>query len=228
MGLDDIIEELFKEPVGIIQQEKAKFSPQKQGEIALEFRVVKGIPYGLWGLNAGVCIATDINLWENKNFLLLAMIDKTTYQAVGFVHLFTADINGKRILTIPGIEPSVEFLSQVKVAQAYPLIEDALKKIAQEGNFAGLYIPTNPNLLSNRSDIAEIVSKKYANQKKPLPEEIKWNNLPQPYLFKEVYIVWERDDSAPSSLLAQPPDATPDQPAPSLDVIPDSDVRNSI
>ncbi|MFA4842749.1 MAG: hypothetical protein WC658_02835, partial [Candidatus Omnitrophota bacterium] len=204
MSLADIIEEFFKEPLGIIQQEKVKFSPQKQGEVVLEFRVVKGIPYGLWGLNAGVCIATDIELWKNNKFMLLAIIDKNTHQAVGFVHLFVVEINGKRILTIPGIEPSVEFLSQVKAGQVYPLIEEALKRIAQEGNFTGLYIPTEPNVLSNRSDIAEIVRKKYASRKKTLSKEIKWNSLPQPYPFKEVYIVWERDASAQSYSLAQP------------------------
>ncbi|MDP3791155.1 MAG: GNAT family N-acetyltransferase [Candidatus Omnitrophota bacterium] len=193
MAQIDIIEALFAEPLGQIQKEKAKFSPQKHGEVSLEFRIVKGIPYGLWGLNAGVCVATDIELWKDNNFMLLAMIDKNTHQAVGFVHLFRVDINGEWVLTVPGIEPSVEFLSQVKAEEVYPLIEDALKKVARTGGFQALYIPTEKNILSNRADIAKIVMRKYAANKKMLTDEVRWNHVPQPYPLKEVYILWENN-----------------------------------
>ncbi len=164
----------------------------------LEFRVVKGIPYGFWGLQAGVCIATDIALWKKKEFFLLAMIDKKTQKTVGFIHLFEKEIDNGRILTVPGIEPSVEFLSEVKAVDVYPQIEEALIRVAEAGGYAGLYVPTSKNILSNRSDIFAIASKNYSSKKNTIvnskgeKQTVKWNTLPQLYPFSRVYTVWQK------------------------------------
>lgn len=45
----------------------------------------------------------------------------------------------------------------------------------------------------------KIVTKKYADQKKTFAEEIKWNTLPKPYPFKEVYVVWEKEAVVPAA-----------------------------
>lgn len=189
----EIIEHLFNEPYSRIVVEKDKFTGQTAGQVELEFRVVKGIPYGLWGLNAGVCIATDLRLWEKKEFMLLAMIDKNTGRAGGFCHLFAAEIDGRKVLTVPGIEPSVEFLTEVKAHEVYPQIEEALIRVAQAGGYEALYIPTNPNILSNRPDIVRLAQKKHGNSKVSLAKVINWNTSPQPYPFSEVYEVWRAD-----------------------------------
>ncbi|HTZ11034.1 MAG TPA: HEAT repeat domain-containing protein [Candidatus Margulisiibacteriota bacterium] len=197
-----IIEALFSQPYNFIQQEKNKFTTIRWGEVALEFRVVKGIPYGLWGLNAGVCIATDLNLWKKKDFFLLAIIDKNSQKAVGFVHLFQKQLpDGSWILTVPGIEPSVEFLTQVKAEEIFPLIEKALIKIASAGNYQALYLPQDKNILSNRSDIQKIAQKKYSSRTAALEDKINWNTLPAPYSFNEVYVVWERGAETSSPLM---------------------------
>jgi|GEM_PF-2803296 len=185
----EIVARLFAEPYAQIAAEKQKFEVQDKGEVDLEFRVVKGIPYGLWGLNAGVCIATDLELWQKKEFMLLAMIDKNTKKVCGFAHLFSADDNGKNILTVPGIEPSVEFLSEVKPEAVYPLIEEALIGVAKAGGYEGVYLPVEPNILSNRPDIGKIAAKKYAGHKTDIAR-VDWNTLPQEYPFSEVYEIW--------------------------------------
>ena len=198
-----IIETLFEGPYTIIQREKSKFIAHQKGKVVLEFRVVKGIPYGLWGLQAGVCIAPDIALWNKKEFFLLAMIDKRTQKTVGFVHLFEKTIDGNTVLTVPGIEPSVEFLGEVKATDVYPQIEEALIRVAEAGGYAGLYIPTEKNVLSNRSDIAKIVMRKYDKIRTTLvnskgkTQKVEWNTVPQPYSFSEVYTVWQ--NNMPSS-----------------------------
>lgn len=191
----ELLEEIFQEPVLLIQKEKDKFETKElERKIVLEFRVVKGIPYGLWGINCGVCIAFDLELWRDSRFLLLAMIDRESGRVVGFAHLFQGRIQEgdetREILLVPGIEPSVEFLSEVRAREVYPLIEKALLRIAQEGDYDALYLPTNPQILSNRPDIVKEVQKRYTRTKQ-LPSEIHWSHWPVAP-FKEVYKVWNR------------------------------------
>ena len=189
----EIVSELFEEPVKMIQAEKDKFEPKElDRKIVLQFKVVKGIPYGLWGINCGVCIASDLELWKNPNFFLLAMIDKSAKKVVGFAHLFQQEIEGKKVLTVPGIEPTVELFSEVKPREVYPLIEKALIRIAKEGNYDQLAFPTDPSVLSNRPDIQKEVKRRYASKVKTLPFEVQWNHLPTPYPFGEVYVIWKK------------------------------------
>ncbi|GEM_PF-2964350 len=190
----ELIEEFFQDPMGLIQNKMEKFEPQElDRKLSLEFRVVKGIPYGLWGINCGVCIATDLDLWKDPRFFLLAMIDRSTEKVVGFVHLFVPEPGA---LTVPGIEPSVELLSEVKPGQIYPLIEKALIRVATEGGYKTLDLPTNSTILSNRTDIAREAQRRYASRVVQLPDPIQWNHLPQPYPFQEVYRIWSKEPTA--------------------------------
>jgi len=71
IGIDQtqVMEALFEIPLGHIRREKEKFREMpSEDTVELAFRVVKGPGYGTWGLCAGVCIATDLKLWENENF----------------------------------------------------------------------------------------------------------------------------------------------------------------
>ncbi|MFN0116764.1 MAG: hypothetical protein ACKVQC_00535, partial [Elusimicrobiota bacterium] len=194
----EIIEQLFKEPLAFIQREKTKFQVDDlSSKMTLSFRVVKGVPFSLWGINCGVCIATDVDLWKDPHFFLLAMIDPNSKTVVGFAHLYEQVIEGKKVLTVPGIEPGVEFLSEVNPKDVYPLIEKALVEIAQTGGYDALYFPVSENILSNRPDIAKIIQKRFHNKKITLSEEIDWNHEPQPYPFSTVYEVWEKNDVTP-------------------------------
>ncbi|MBN1594490.1 VWA domain-containing protein, partial [candidate division FCPU426 bacterium] len=203
----DIVESLLAGPLQSIQNELGKYEMEKTGQVELAFRVVKGIPYGLWGMNAGVCIAPDVDLWKKPEFTLLAMMDMAGEKAVGFVHLFEQKVDGKKVLFVPGIEPSVEFLSQVKAEDVYPAIEKALLAVAEAGGYEKVYLPTDKNIASNRSDIARIIEKKYAATKRGLKEAVQWNNLPRPYPFQEVYVLWEKDKGqaagVPASILGE-------------------------
>lgn len=186
--------DLFEEPAALIQREKERFElVELDKKVVLEFRVVKGIPYGLWGHNCGVCIYDDLKLWKDPRFKLLAFIDKIEGKVVGFAHLFEAEAEGGKVLTVPGIEPTVEFLSEVKAREVYPLIERALIQVASEGGYKALYFPTDRHILSNRPDVIKEIEKRYSSQGIPLPTPIHWNHRPNPYPFKEVYKIWSRD-----------------------------------
>lgn len=188
----ELISALFEEPLNQLEAEKAKFEDViSEKSVSLKFQVVKGPAYGIYGLCSGVCIATDLELWKKRDFYLLAMIDETSGMAVGFNHLFARTIKGNRHLTVPGIEPSTEFLGHVKAADVYPMIQDALVRVAEAGGFAENDLPTDANILSNRKDIYELAIKQGYTKEK-LPRPIIWNALPKPYPFRDVYVMWRR------------------------------------
>ncbi|MBF0593425.1 MAG: hypothetical protein HQL22_00500, partial [Candidatus Omnitrophica bacterium] len=186
---EDVADVLFAEPLRVIREEKEKFNEVTVSEsIKLRFQVVKGPGFGIWGMNAGVCIAIDMDLWNKKDFFLLAMIDETSKKAVGFVHLFQKQFGGKKYLTIPGIEPSTEFLSTVKAERLYPLIMEAIDIVTAQGGYEEADLPVNPNILSNRSDILGL-AKKAGYRTGYLSEKVIWNTLPAPYPFDYVYVL---------------------------------------
>jgi hypothetical protein len=182
-----IIDKLLADQIATIRHELLKFENLSKAEnLKLGFRVVKGLPYTMWGLNAGVCIARDIKLWTNSSFKLISIIDKNDENIGGFIHIFETEIEGKKILTIPGIEPSVEFLNNVNPSKLYDQIEEVLKEFAKLGGYDAVYIPTNTNINSNRTDIQKAIQKKKYQIIK-LSKPVNWNNVPSPYPFDEVY-----------------------------------------
>jgi FHA domain-containing protein len=185
-----IIAEILAEPIELIQKEKSKFAYQDQGTLKVGLRAVKGPAYGLNGLSSGVCTATDMELWKNPSFKLLAITDESKGQVVGYIHVFETQIDGKKYLTLPGINPSAEFLGTVDAKKLYTGLMEKVIDFAQAGDYAGIYIPTDPIIHSNRSDIQKAIK----HAKYPLKNipEVKWNTLPNPYPFTEVYKVWER------------------------------------
>jgi hypothetical protein len=189
LSIHEMVSELFEGTQQIISKEKGKFEEiTLDKKVDLEFRVGKGAFWGMWGMNAGVCIGSDVELWKKKDFFLLGMIDKTTGQAVGFIHLFEAVVDGQRVLTIPGIEPSTEFLGAVRPEAVWPLIEKALTVLGEAAVKAGykaLYIPSDKVILSNRTDIYDIVRKKGYRQRK-LTQKVEWSTKPA-YPFENVY-----------------------------------------
>jgi hypothetical protein len=194
-----VVTDILSEPADLIRNEKAKYEYRDTGAVSVSLRAVKGPCYGLYGLSAGVCIATDIQLWKKPEFKLLAVIASDpasqgdgngTEEVVGYVHVFEAVIDGKRYITLPGINPSAEFMGTVDAEKLYRNVVDMVVEFAKVGGYAGVYIPTNPNIHSNRIDIQkEIKRSNYVLKKIP---EVKWNTLPSPYIFSEVFVVWER------------------------------------
>jgi len=186
------IEDILKQPIEIVRAEKNRFEQVLSDRVVrLKFQVVKGPAFGLWVLNAGVC-TVDLDLWKKKEFYLLAMIDEDRNEAVGFVHLFEVRKSGKLNLTVPGIEPSLELLGQVKAEEVFRMAEEALNIVAKRLRRSYYDIPTNPNILSNRTDFQRLVESRVKSgkyQKVELSYKVRWNTLPEPYPFNEVYRV---------------------------------------
>jgi len=193
--VDEIASGMLAEPLKDIRSEIGRFAFRETGAgVTLEFRVVKGIPFGVWSLNAGVCIGKDYALWQKPEFMLLAMFDKETGRAAGFIHLFEARIDGKKILAVPGMEPSIPFLSEVRARDVFPLMEKAVVNVAREGGYDAVLLPDDPNILSNRSDIRTLANEAYADRLVELDKKVEWNTVPHDYSFRTAYRIWSRDE----------------------------------
>jgi len=187
---EKLVEEILHGPLQAIRREKAKYLFIATGDsIKLGLRAVKGMPYGVWGLSAGVCIGTDQELWADPNFKLISMIDERTNNVVGFVHVYETTVDGKKAWTLPGIEPTTEFIGTVKASELYDKTIAAVVELAEAAGAQAVYIPTSPTIHSNRSDIGRVIAaKKYP--KRTIPE-VKWSRSPA-YPFSEVFIVNEK------------------------------------
>lgn len=183
-----LIGEILEEPIDLIRHEKGKYVYRDIGSLTVGLRAVKGPAYGLYGLSAGVCTATDIDLWKNPNFKLLAITDEDNGQVVGYIHVFETIIDGKKYVTLPGINPSAEFLGTVDAQKLYEGIMEKVISLAQRGGYAGVYIPTNQTIHSNRADIHKAIAKA-GYPIKHIPQ-VSWSTRPS-YPFTEVYGVWE-------------------------------------
>src|SRR4030095_1304792 len=185
-----IIVEILAQPIELIKKEKSKFAYQDQGSLQIGLRAVKGPAYGLNGLSSGVCTVEDMDLWKNPNFKLLAITDEIKGQVGGYIHVFETEIEDKKYLTLPGINPSAEFMGRVDGKKLYEGLINQVVEFARSGDYASVYIPTSPNIHSNRSDIQRAILKaEYPIKTIP---QVYWNIRPSPYPFTEVYVAWER------------------------------------
>jgi hypothetical protein len=176
----------------IIQAEKNNYEYQVAHQRSMSVRPVKGPAYCLNGVTSGICTDKDIDLWMDPQFKLFAIVNDDLGVVVGYVYGYEVLNDGKLCLTLPGINPSDEFLAVVKPNILYQEMIKQMISLAKMANYAALYIPTDPNLSSNHGDIRSTIKrshKKIQKFKKP----VRWNTLPEPYPFNEVYVVWEKD-----------------------------------
>ncbi len=203
----DVVDRVLAEPLQLIRSEKAKYDYNDAGTMKVGVRAVKGPAFGLNGLTSGVCTATDIALWKNPKFKLLAITDEGSTQVVGYVHAFEVTIGGKKYLTLPGINPSAEFLGTVKAKDFYPKLMEQIAAFAAACGYDAVLIPTDKNIHSNRGDISTEI-KRMSYEVRTLTQDVNWNTQPQPYPFKEVFVAWEKGKPGPHTKKAEPPKPT--------------------
>ncbi|MDX1387187.1 MAG: hypothetical protein R3257_06320, partial [bacterium] len=199
------MKEILSPLLTLLRTEKNKFDRRQLGEVLIGLRAVKGPGFGLWGLNAGVCTADDIALWENRSFVPMAVMtsqrrkdpaagfdsEMVFSQVEGYIITWETKVGGEKYLILPGINPSVELLSRIDSSQLYGELMEKMIDFAQAGGFHGVYIPEDRYIHSNRTDIQRAIqSAGYPVKEIP---EVQWNSSPKPYPFSRVYVVWERE-----------------------------------
>lgn len=194
-----VVDNLLSNKRELIAAEKAKYEFNRSANVlSLSLRAVKGPAFGLHGLTSGVCTASDMKLWNNPNFKLFAIVNETSKQISGYVHVFEIEIDGKKYLTLPGINPSPEFLATTDAQQLFNIMMSQICDYAKIGGYEAVYIPTSANIHSNRSAFQKIIASQYKDSIIELEDKnkalvrVKWNSEPSPYPFTKVYVAWRK------------------------------------
>ncbi len=182
----DLINEVFDPSLGVIEAEMRNYEYENNQTFVLGLRAVKGPAFGMHGLNSGVCVAKDPAVWSNPDFSLLAVVHEGNRQVVGYVHVVEIEVEGKKYLTLPGINPSSEFMGTVEAKEFYDGLMNSIIQLAKMGNYAGVYIPTDSGIHSNRMAIKKVVQG-MSYPTKSIPEVV-WG---KEYPFSQVYVAWE-------------------------------------
>jgi hypothetical protein len=174
-----------------MQKEMAKyeFKEGAEGGVAkkLRFEVSKKLAHSVAGLNMGVCIAVDDELWNKKEFSNVILWDENGIARGGF-HTEIVTEGEDKYLSLPGINPSSSLLDSVDPNQLYDGIIEYAKEMAEKIGAKGLLIPTAEVIHSNRDVIQKIVaSKNYETKSLAQPHSFSYS--PYEYSWQDAYFV---------------------------------------
>lgn len=116
--------------------------------IAVDCSVTKRAVHAPIGLTTGVCVARDLELWNQPGFTHLALWADGVCQ--GGVHLLVLEEDGRRYLALPGINPTFALLDRIEAAELVRALLDRAKQLAREAGCAAVWIPTSSGIHSNR------------------------------------------------------------------------------
>jgi post-segregation antitoxin (ccd killing protein) len=134
----------------------------------------------------GVCTAPDSKLWDNPNFIQ-AIIWGPDGRAMGGIHLLIVEEQGKQYLTLPGINPSLRLLQEVDVNQLLDAVLDLASMLAGKWHLAGVWLPAQRGILSNRLDIQDTIQERDFELRDIGVQEFSYS--PYRYNFDKVLVV---------------------------------------
>ncbi len=199
------LEGIWSDEIGLLNLELDDYQLNNISGGEVVFSIVKGKPYRIWGINCGVCVAKDQTLWDDP-FFFLASIRGKGGRIEGFIHLYDYELtDGRKILLVPGINPTSEYLSIVNENQLLDQIIDFLGKVGEAGDYDAVYLPVDPFISSNKHVMRRALKKKeftpttLAGLTNNEDQELDWNN--GNYKVSEVYVIYEKTLSrgSPSS-----------------------------
>lgn len=166
--------------------DKFKFEDQSGQAEKRELEVVisKKKEHGVTGFNMGVCVTPDEKLWNDPEFFNCIMFDPKLKQAMGGMHFLIRENN----LCLPGINPSLDVLGQVKNEELFDKMMEYAKKVKEKLGLEKILIPESSSIHSNRTQIQEIIRKK-AFKKYNLKKEAEFSYSPFEYSFQECFEV---------------------------------------
>ena len=121
--------------------------------LRLETVVTKRAVHAPIGYCTGVCVTPDLELWHKPGFLHLALFDGEVCR--GGVHLLVVVEEGRRYLTLPGINPSLALIEQVDAGALLRALLSHAQELAAAAGLAGVWVPTSPAIHSNRALIGQ-------------------------------------------------------------------------
>jgi hypothetical protein len=125
------------------------------GSLTIELELTKRDVHAPIGLTAGVCVATDLELWNTTGFGHLALwLDGV---CAGSVHLLVVDDADGTYLALPGINPTLALLERTAAEPLVRALLDRVHQLARAANFTGVWIPTSPSIHSNRRAVHDVL-----------------------------------------------------------------------
>lgn len=155
-------------------------------ELELTCEVTKRRIHPAVGFTEGVCVATDVTLWNNPDFLQVAFWDPDGI-CRGGMHLLIAESDGNRYLTLPGINPLSYLLEMVEASAVLSMASDYAWRLAQVWGLSGVWIPASPESHSNRQAVRDAIARRLW-ESRPV-ETIVFSHEPFAYSFAEVLVV---------------------------------------
>ena len=155
-------------------------------QIKVRFQVTKRRTHSVLGMCEGVCVATDLQLWNRPEFMQVAFWGPDRV-ALGGMHVLLIDVGGKTYLSLPGINPTLTFLKHVRAEELLDRVLDFARHLAQKWGLAGVWIPTAPSIHSNRAELIEaIASRNFPSR--PIPST-EFSYSPYRYRIDQVFDV---------------------------------------
>jgi len=188
----DIANRLIGTEYKEMEKEMKKYEFQEEAEEGakknkLRFLVSKARTHCVAGLNMGVCVAADDKLWERPEFFNMIIFDQEQNIALGGMHYLIIEDQGKKYLSLPGINPSEQTLGAVPADKLYEEMIKYAQECAQAIDCEKVIIPVRAEIHSNRSSIQSIIQRKNY-PKISLSEEKEFSYGPH-YSFQDVYVV---------------------------------------
>jgi hypothetical protein len=139
-------------------------------EVLVTLEVTKRRAHCAVGFVEGVCVAEDVDLWNNPDFLQAIIWDADGI-CRGGVHLLFHQTTYGCMVMLPGINPANALLQQIDAEQSLDVAIDFARRIARAAGCHGVWIPANLDIASNRQPIREAI------------EGRKWPRIPIPAIW---------------------------------------------
>jgi hypothetical protein len=166
------------------------YSYDNFANLDITFQLSKRKLHSPIGYCEGVCTATDMQLWDNPNFLQ-AIIWGENRQAMGGVHILLGRINDKQCMFLPGINPSLQLLREAGAENIYEAIIEYAQILVEKWQLHGLYIPSQMYIATNRGLIATIIKERGYREIRIANQPFSYS--PYRYTIESVFSVSERN-----------------------------------
>jgi hypothetical protein len=153
----------------------------------LRLEVSKRRAHAVAGLNMGVCVAPDEQLWNKIDFANVILWDENNIARGGF-HVETIESEGRIYLSLPGINPASSILGVVNPEELFDELIAYAKEMAKAIGAEGILIPRTGEIHSNRAEIQSVLTKK-RYKKFSLTEPHRFSYKPHGYVWKDAYLI---------------------------------------
>ncbi|KKW36856.1 MAG: hypothetical protein UY81_C0011G0011 [Candidatus Giovannonibacteria bacterium GW2011_GWA2_53_7] len=122
----------------------------------IQFQITKHKLHAIAGLNMGVCVAVDDQLWNKEEFSNVVLFGDDGV-ARGGMHFEIVRDGSKTFLSLPGINPSLTMLREVSGERLMQAMLEYAKKCAKAIGAVAVLIPTNTIIFSNREELHRVI-----------------------------------------------------------------------